>query len=176
MIGTFKARAKEWGLGHSKNGKEQVAVLFEITQGEHAGQVITWFGFFTEQTTERTLDSLRHCGWDGNDFVSLAGLDANEVELVINEETYEGKTHSRVQWVNRPARLALREQMNAGALASFAAKMKGRAQQHKQQYGAQPAPSAQPRTQSQSRPRDEMDPDPSGGGDWGTPGDSDAPY
>lgn len=162
MQGTFKARAKEWALGLSSTSKEQVAVLFEITQGEHAGKSLTWFGYFTEQTTDRTLDSLRHCGWDGDNFVELKGLDANEVEIVVDEEEYEGKTRTKVQWVNRPSRLAMREQMNGQAAAAFAAKMRGRALQHKAKYGAQPAPTAaKPAAQ-----RDAMDPDPT---DYGGP-------
>lgn len=175
MQGTFKARAKEWGLGHSATGKEQVAVLFEVTQGEHAGKSFTWFGFFTENTTERTLDSLRHCGWDGDNFVEMKGLDSNEVEIVVEEEEYEGKVRTKVQWVNRPSRLAMREQMNAQAQAAFAAKMRGRAVQHKQKYGAQPAPTAA-KPSTQGKPWDDMDPDPSSG--WGgpPPSDDDIPY
>jgi hypothetical protein len=167
MQGTFKARAKEWALGLSSTSKEQVAVLFEITQGEHAGKAVTWFGYFTENTTERTLDSLRHCGWDGDNFVELKGLDANEVEIVVEEEEYEGKRRTKVQWVNRPSRLAMREPMNGQAQAAFAAKMRGKALQHKQKYGAQPAPSAAAKP---AAPRDPMDPDPS---EWAPPGDED---
>lgn len=136
MQGTHRARAREWALGHSSNGNEQVAVLFEITQGEHQGRTITWFGFFTDKTAERTLDSLRHCGWDGDDFVNLTGLDANEVELVIAEEEYQGKFHDRVQWVNRPASLSLKAQMNSAQMAEFAQRMRGFAVQHRQKYGA----------------------------------------
>jgi hypothetical protein len=174
MQGTFKARAKEWALGHSKNGKEQVAVLFEITQGEHAGKSYTWFGFFTDQTTDRTLDSLRHCGWDGDNFVELKGLDANEVEIVIDTDEYEGKPRTKVQWVNRPSRLAMREQMSGQEVSAFAARMRGRALQHKQKYGVQPAPTAStPRSTGQSR--DQMDADPSGY-DTPPPSDYDIPY
>jgi hypothetical protein len=179
--GTVKARAREWALGHSSNGNEQVAVLFEITQGEHAGRTITWFGFFTEHTWERTMDSLRHCGWDGNDFTSLDGLDANEVELVIEQEEYQGKVRDRVKWVNRPSRLALKEAMGADAMRSFAAKMRGRAQTHKAKYGAQPAATS-PRAQSQrghtqQQPsHDAMDPDPSGGYYGPPPAEDDIPF
>lgn len=174
MQGTFKARAREWALGHSKNGNEQVAVLFEITQGEHAGKSVTWFGSFTDATTERTLDSLRHCGWTGDNFAELNGLDANEVEIVVDEDDYEGKRRTKVQWVNRPSRLAMREQMSAQQASAFAAKMRGRALQHRQKYGAQPAPTAAaPRTPS--KPRDSMNATPS---DWGgpTPTDDDIPF
>lgn len=150
MAGTHRARAKEWGLGVSQTGKEQVAVMFEITQGPCAGRHITWFGYFTDKTIERTFDSLRHCGWADDDIVALRGLDANEVDLVIEPEEYEGKLHDRVKWVNRPAQLALRDQMNAAQAADFATRLRGYAIQHRQKYGqgARPATSASgPRAQ-----------------------------
>lgn len=174
MKGTYKARAKEWGLGHAGTGAEQVAVLFEFTQGELAGRCITWYGYFSDATVERTLDSLRHCGWDGHDFVNLDGLDRNEVDLVIDEEEgQDGKVYDRVKWVNRPARLALRTQMNHQEATSFAQRMKGKALQHAQKYGKQPAATTSDRQQQrQPAPRDQMDPDPS----WQPPTDDDIPY
>lgn len=146
MQGTHKARAKEWALGHSSNGNEQVAVLFEITQGSHAGKSITWFGYFTEAATDRTLDALRYCGWEGDDFVNLVGLDTNEVEIVIEPDTYEGKTRDRVKWINRPTRLALREQMTPQSQAAFAVRMRAKAIAHKQTHAqGRAAPSSAPR-------------------------------
>ncbi len=143
--GNYKARAKEWALGMSQTGKEQIAVLFELVEGELAGQTITWFGYFTDNTLDRTLDSLRHCGWQSDSLADLDHLDTNEVEVVVEEDTYEGKTRSKVRWVNRPSRLALKDQLNPQAIAAFAAKLRGRTVAHKQQYGkggaAQAAPS-----------------------------------
>jgi len=147
IAGTHRGRAREWALGHASNGNEQIAVLFELTQGEHAGKTITWFGSFSDAAVDRTLDSLRHCGWDGDNFAALDGLDANEVELVIQPETYEGKTRDRVRWVNRPSRLALREQMGPGAASAFAAKMRAKALAHKQSYEQNTPRPSTPRAQ-----------------------------
>lgn len=173
MSGTHKARAREWALGHSSTGKEQVAVLFEITQGEHAGKAITWFGYFTDTAVDRTLDSLRHCGWAGDNFVDMTGLDANEVELVIEPDTYEGKTRDRVRWVNRTSRLALREQMNPGATATFAARMRARALAHKQSY-AQGAPRSN--TSNAAQPGERTPSSSSHYNDAPTPSDDDIPF
>lgn len=169
MQGTHKARAKEWGLGHSSTGKEQVAVLFELTAGEHQGKYITWYGYFTETTVDRTLDSLRHCGWDGDNFVTLEGLGKNEVELVIEPEEYQGKVNDRVKWVNRLSTIALKEKMSGDALATFAAKMRGKALAHKQSYGGprtQAKPANGPSGQA-AGPRDD---------EWRPPNDDDVPY
>lgn len=146
MQGTHKARAKQWDLGHSDTGKEQIAVMFEITEGEHAGKHITWFGYFTDATIDRTFDSLRHMGWTSDNIAELDGLNTNEVEIVIEPEEYQGKWNDKVKWVNRPSRLALKNQMNDRDKAAFAARMKGKAMAHRQTYGG-------PRTQAASGPR-----------------------
>lgn len=157
--GTYKARAREWALGKSQNGKEQIAVLFELVGGPHDGQSITWFGYFTDATLDRTLDSLRHCGWSSDSLAELDGLDQNEVEIVVDQEEYQGKTRTKVQWVNRPSKLALKEQLSAQEAQAFAARLRGRTVAHKQKYGSPAA--AQPR--QDRRPNDRFNGDPGPG-------------
>ncbi len=100
--GKYQARAEHWKLGESANGNESVAVDFKFV--DPALGTILWFGYFSDKSYERTVESLRHCGWKGNDVLELdtpqADLNTNEVELVIQHETYEGKTRARVAWVN----------------------------------------------------------------------------
>jgi hypothetical protein len=155
--GTYKARAKEWALGISSTGKEQIAVMFQIVGGEIDGQSITWFGYFTEGAIDRTLDSMRHCGWDSDSLAEIDALGNNEVEIVVEEESYDGKTRCKVKWVNRISKLALKEQMTPSAAQAFAAKLRGKTVAHKRKYGAQPA--------AQSRSNGSED----GGGYFGPP-------
>ena len=155
MIGTHKARAKEWGFGVASSGNEQVAVMFEITGGEFAGRTITWFGSFSDAAIDRTLDSLRHCGWDGDSLETIDDLGRTEVDIVVVEEEYQGQMNTKVRWVNRPARIALKHQLEGAALKAFASRLRGKAIAHKQSYGAQPAAAAKPansapRTRQQS--------------------------
>lgn len=102
--GTFAAVARGATLSESENKKTpQVVVSFEITTAEHAGTTINWFGFLTDKTTERTIESLRYAGWKGSDLSDLSDLsktDTPVVELVIEHEEYEGKVRPKVQWVN----------------------------------------------------------------------------
>ncbi len=63
--GKYRARPIAAALGLTSKGTDQIAVTFELL--DPAGERITWYGFFTEKTTDRTLESLRHCGWKGND-------------------------------------------------------------------------------------------------------------
>lgn len=125
--GVYRARAVVGALGETQGGKEQMAVEFELMDSEGVvGPHITWFGYFTEKTTEHTLRALRTCGWRGDDLSNLDGIQENEVSLVIQNETYEGKTRPKVQWVNAPggAGLGLKAPLAPDRAKSFAAKMR----------------------------------------------------
>lgn len=126
MEGTVRARAIDGELGFTKAGKPQVAITFEILEGEDSGRNITWYGYFTEATKERTIESLRYCGWKGDDLSDLSSINGEaEVSLVIEHDEYEGKTRAKVQWVNSGGGARLAKPMNQDDAKAFAAKMKG---------------------------------------------------
>jgi hypothetical protein len=125
VAGTYTARAVAGGLGFTKGGKEQVAVELQILDEEFAGETITWFGYFTEGTQERTIDALRTLGWNTNDLDNLDGITENEVRVVLAEEEYEGKTSLKVKWINRVGGLALKTPMTPEQAKAFARQMKG---------------------------------------------------
>lgn len=170
-----RARKDAWDLGKPENqdGKEHVAVLFDYVDSNGEAGAITWYGYFSDKTWERTLDSLRYMGWTGDDLGNLDGLDTHEVELVLEEETYQGKTRTKVQWVNRPQALALKNPMDAGARASFAARMRGRVAQHNQANGAQrrAAPTRAPQPAPHRSPAGNYE-----GPDAPMPSDDDIPF
>lgn len=125
--GIYRARAVAGQLGETSTGKEQVAVEFELMDSEGViGPRITWFGYFTEKTTESTFRALRTCGWMGDDLSNLQGIETNEVSLVIQNETWEGKTRPKVQWVNAPGGngMGLKAPLAPDRAKSFAAKMR----------------------------------------------------
>lgn len=129
--GTYRARATKGLLTSTKEGKPQLAVDFVITQsGECEGRHVVWRGFFTEKTQIRTIESLEHCGWTGTDITDLTGIDANEVELVIEHEDYTNEegvtsTQAKVRWVNAIGGISKMEPMAEGAAKAFAATLKG---------------------------------------------------
>lgn len=98
--GTYRARATGWVFGASRNGTEQIAVTFSITEGEHQGQTITWYGYLSDEALARTVEGLRYCGWNVENVDEVDKLSTNEVELVVEEDEYEGKLRSKVRWVN----------------------------------------------------------------------------
>lgn len=144
--GRHIAKAIEWKLGLTSTGKEQIGVLFQLQDG----QTITWYGYFTENTVDRTLESLEYMGWDGVDIADPKGLDANEVQLVVEPETNdEGKTFPKVRWVNRiGGGLAMKEELSGGALQNFKQRMAGAVLARRQ---SKPASSTQQRRPAPSR-------------------------
>lgn len=126
---------------NKNSGNWQTAVPFEVSQGEFAGETITWIGVMHDTadrtgTTghERVIQSFQHMGWQGDDIAELAELTdeqakellPGEVEISCDVETYEGKTRLKVQWVNKAGagRFAFKEPATKNDLRSFAAQMK----------------------------------------------------
>lgn len=91
-------------LGLSKNsGTKQVLMMFQIESGPFKGETLPWFGYFTKDAAKRTVESLRLCGLKGQDIFAVESqrLD-NKVSITVEVGEYEGKTRSRVAWVNDP--------------------------------------------------------------------------
>lgn len=124
--GHYAARAVEGVLSKTKGGTDQVAVSFELLDEPWTGQRITWYGFLTAKTAERTIESLIYCGWEGDNLADLRGIDANDVSLEIEHDTYEGQTRAKVKWVNRAGGLAVTP-MDPGSAQAIAQQMRGTA-------------------------------------------------
>lgn len=143
-IGTFKARATQAVLGSTKRGDEQVVVQFNVTEEAFAGERITWFGSFSDKAWERTVESLRYCGWTSNDLSDLSGVTSNEVEIVVEHEEWEGKMHARVRFVNGAGAFAVKNRLNPDATKAFAARMQGKIAALSARSGAAVPPKAAP--------------------------------
>lgn len=122
QAGTFKARVIDVELGYTDSGNEQVALLFETQTGE----TISWYGTFTEKATPYTIKDLRACGWTGNDLATLGVEDlASDVEIVVEEDMYNGKSRLKVKWINGANRLNVKNRMTPAQKAAFGVKLKG---------------------------------------------------
>lgn len=132
---TYRARAIGAGFGTSSKGNTQIAIQCEVVEHDLAGETIAWLGHFTEKTADRTIESLQHFGWKGDDLSELEDLDADRaatllpeiVEIVVDPEQYEGEWQLKVKWVNRPGagRFSFKEPLTGAGLKAFAAQMKG---------------------------------------------------
>ena len=136
-VGRYRAKALDGELGYSSNGNEQVMVKFEILEGPDTGKSITWWGYFSEKTADRTLKALMDAGWDGQDVSVLSGLGSKEVSLTIGNDTYNGEVRQRVQWVNPLSGPKPKNAMSDSQKASFAERMKGRTMKLQQNVPSQ---------------------------------------
>ena len=127
--GTYVAFPVKSEFGFTNGGKEQVRVDFEISEGEFTNYTLPWFGYFTDKTRTRTLETLRLLGWRGNDLTKLDGIGTRKVEIVVEDDTYQGKTKPKIQYVN-PLGGGTRSKsvMSPEQLRAFADKMRAVAQ------------------------------------------------
>ena len=152
--GTYSAKVDgEVVLGASKNkGTPFIEFYLKILEGPNQGGLVRWTGYFTDNTSERSIQALQLCGWQGDDLSEfsdggLHGLDKNDVSIVVEMEEYtndEGETRvsPRVQWINRPGGFLNKEAaMNEGAAAAFGARMRGLVHKTKEKN---PQPAAKP--------------------------------
>jgi hypothetical protein len=130
--GKHRGRGVTAAMGKTEKGHPQVAVEFEFL--DLPGTRLTWFGNFSETTVgedqkplyQITLESLYHCGWISGDLQDLAGIDQNEVTLVVKHDEYQGKTRAKIAWVNKAGSgVAMKNAMPSNELSAFAARMKG---------------------------------------------------
>ena len=119
--GTYRARAIDGALGKAKTGTEQIEVMFQLLD---VAQTITWRGFFTEKTEERTMESLATADWN---WVGLGfPVDAPEVSIVVaHEEGQDGNTYARVRWVNAAQKIRPKQALTEEEMAALLARLQG---------------------------------------------------
>lgn len=113
--GRFIARPVEWSV--SEQGENNLAtfiVKFETVQWfddrdqtwyDVPGEIVGYFYMEKKDGTanERTIKSIREAfGWDGIDLNALHNNDwsTTEVQLTLENETWQGKTRLKVKWLN----------------------------------------------------------------------------
>lgn len=126
--GTYPARATgeyEFGISES-SGNEQVGLAFRITQGDHIGRVLSWYGFFnSEDNAKRTIKSLRACGWKGENLSDLSGITEQDVNIVVEIDDYDPENpRNKIAWVNGSG-VAMKHVMNEQQKKALSARMRG---------------------------------------------------
>jgi hypothetical protein len=153
--GTYSAVVQDVWLGVSRGGTDYIAVRFATSPGELNGGEITWYGYLSEKAAPYTLKNLRTLGWQGTMIGELdkrPELIPSPVDIVCEEEEYQGTTSTRVRWINRP-----RAPRSAGGQADISKRLEALAK-------ASLAESAKPKAPPPGRHRTIAD------------GDDDLPY
>ena len=113
--GTHNAKLVNYGIKTTQSGKPQIACLFEVVDNGEISS-LTWFGSFNEgkaqEITIKTLISVMDLFCEPSEIESALDKIANEgsdsgllnmdkvYALVVEHETYEGKTRAKIRWVN----------------------------------------------------------------------------
>lgn len=114
-------------LGEARTGTMQCLVMFKIADGPAKGQVLPWYGSFSENAYERTMQSLRYCGWEGDNLDDIQAL-PTEVSVTVEQSEWDGKINTRIAWVNLLGSGArLNNPLSADRRRQFAAQMRDRA-------------------------------------------------
>lgn len=97
--GKYKGQVEDWYFAKSSKGTPYIAVRFRLL---NTGDFVWWYGYFSPATIERTVESLRYCGWTGCEIDRMAedGMGSKQPILVIEHEEYEGQVRARVRWIN----------------------------------------------------------------------------
>jgi hypothetical protein len=94
--GRFKARAIKGSEQYAESGSNKTLTVALDLQVKELEQSVTTFLYCSPAAYPYSVAKLRACGWKGDDITNLEGVDANEVDIDIEMETYEGKSRPKV--------------------------------------------------------------------------------
>ena len=118
--GKHFARITGYGISVAKDPTKSDAVTIRFETENDGG--ITWYGYLSEKAAPFTIKTLMTCGLalptdpteaekqaiTALETIGMKGIDSDlldtdtRFELVVEEETYNGKTSARIKWINRP--------------------------------------------------------------------------
>jgi hypothetical protein len=119
-------------LGESPEKKTPfVRVAIQIEGGAFAGRIVSRDFYFSEKTTQRTMEALRTlgCTFPGNAIDDYTGFGSTTVNFTVEHESYEKdgetKTVAKIGFVNSSAGINSAARMDEAQKAAFRAKMMG---------------------------------------------------
>lgn len=124
--GSYDAKVVDYAISTTKEDKPVAMIKFQFTDDTGQDQTLNWYGYFTEKTIEKTLETLAVVGWSTNDPSDLTQgkgsgvLDESiTVSIVVEHETYEGKTRAKVRWVNQLSSSGFQEALDKQSAAKL---------------------------------------------------------
>ena len=134
--GQYKAVPSDWGFNKSpEKGTESIFVTFIVDGKDQNDQpsdvLVTWFGYLTPDTKDRTIESIYKLGFNG-DLEALAkghdgkALDVTNVVMVTTEvDTYKDSTKNKIKWINAIGENHGIKKLDIGEAMSIVNKYKG---------------------------------------------------
>jgi len=125
-FGIFKARAVKEATqyGESQGGHPQMALLMRAKLDDGSAQEQTTFLIFSPDAAPYSFDRLRALGWKGQDLTDLSGIDANEVDIRVFSEEYQGKAQVKCE-IMGGGRVTLAKPMDPKTFAARVAAITG---------------------------------------------------
>lgn len=97
--GKYLAKVLSHAITETKAEKEQATVVFSF-EVDGRIQTLTWYGHFTEKTTDSTIKALIACGLSGNNPAGPLHI-GKEVSITVEVEKDEkGRERNKIRWVN----------------------------------------------------------------------------
>jgi hypothetical protein len=92
--GRYQAQVVEAIMGESHGGKDQLELIWEIAEGEHAGARVSSLSYFTGGAKAITLEMMKHLGWkEGDGLETITG----KASISLYDDTYRGETTQKVK-------------------------------------------------------------------------------
>jgi hypothetical protein len=125
--GHVRAVYRAYDVGMTRNGNEQLVLLFEVVDEPHKGRELMWNGTFTEASYAITHRTLVAMGWKGEDLATFQAdvKPGKTFNLYVGHETFEGKERNRVKSVRPPGMIALRDQLKPEQRRALSERVKG---------------------------------------------------
>lgn len=128
QVGKHKARAMKdsYEAGIDDSGKDYAYLGFEITDGPDKGRAIGRYFYFTDAAKLFSIESLRNTGatFPGGDITDPEGIGDVECLIVIEHETWEGKTRAKIKYVNKFGGIKAEHKLDDSAKRSFRDRLK----------------------------------------------------
>jgi hypothetical protein len=112
------AKFVAYDIGMASTGREQIGLLFVAEDGRE----LVYYGTFTPDSFPITVRVLRELGWQGTKIRNLrAELKYGcDVQLVCEEEQWQGKAKLRIKFVNRRGVIRMDSAMTPEQRGGFA--------------------------------------------------------
>ena len=128
-------------FGVTSKGTDQLVLDVDVPS---LGRKLSVVLYFSDAAAPYALEKLRACGWTGDDVTDLRGIDANEIQLQVKYEMFDGSERMKTDIATGGGgRIVLDTPMDAAAKRGFAARMKTAAKgvPATKAQAARPAPS-----------------------------------